>query len=842
MSLAHWLVAVLVFAGCGPTPRMAAESSRTADSRRAPPTSNACRASQNARDEAARLLQAGRLARCVRTLRAADALCPELAQNSWATLLECLGELGQTTELRSLSRTIRANHQPPKGDLAAAERWANTKSAEDDPMALLERARVGQEKGEVDAHRYLDRAVVALERKTGKPVELEAPNGFWGGVSALAWHGNRLAVAAGNVRVLDTETFKTLYELQNPYDITFLGFSDDGTRLLAGEREGLHTVWDLGHRQRLFSPAYRYPARCVLLSGDTARTISYQRGNVVLEPVISAGESDSYGGVDDEAAVSADGKLAAIRHGTNINVFRIRPYDNTPMPDACTRSIDEGPCWPPPRPEPLPRPAFTLRSPEGRNGCGDILTFSHDGKLLAAIAGDYDVLVFDVRARKRIAKVSHDGTVLVLELSGDGKRLATGAADHTARVWDADSGRELYQTEHADMVRAVALSPDAKRLASGSPDGTLRISDVATKQVVFESRPHVPRTDVIGFSPSGALLTGNSDGTVRIWTDVLGAHPSTVMLRSDILGFNELTTSLNGASVLASTGDGAMVEWSLADAKLTRKVPARADFPVQSTFASDRRSMFIGEQDGSIRKVWLSGTGATFRTQVLTRQWFDSIAVSHDGKTVAAGGQDNVIYLIDAQTGTLLRRLEGHRWLIHQIVFTKDDRHILSCGGDLRLWDITSGTSLVTDSRTVKRIALAPDDASVLAAFANGITALLALPSGAEIRTYDLHDTHPSALEFSPDGKWFATSSWRKELDIWSATSGQHLASLRAVEGLDAGYIVTASGQVRFVGKDRERAKRYAACRFGDLTFEFAVCEDFLTPLPSIREPSPAPN
>jgi WD40 repeat protein len=128
------------------------------------------------------------------------------------------------------------------------------------------------------------------------------------------------------------------------------------------------------------------------------------------------------------------------------------------------------------------------------------------------------------------------------------------------------------------------------------------------------------------------------------------------------------------------------------------------------------------------------------------------------------------------------------------------------------------------------RFALAPDGASVLVALDNGITLLLALPSGAPVRRYDLQGTYPTALEFSPDGKWFVTSSWQRELDIWSSTSGQHLASLRAVEGLDAGYIVTPSGQVRFVGKDRKQAKRYAACRFGDLTLEFEVCEDSLTP------------
>jgi WD40 repeat protein len=832
MSRAKWLLAVLVLAGCGPARRAPPVSEHAANPHRAPPMSDTCRASQDVRNDAAQLLQAGRLARCVRTLRAADAQCPGLAQDSWALLLECLGELGQPSELESLIRRIRASHEPPDSVLAAAERWASTKPAEDDPMALLERARIGQQQHESDAHRYLDRAVAALERKTGQPVKLDVPNGFWGGVSALAWHGDRLAVAAHGVRVLETETFKTLYELPHHHECTFLGFSDDGTRLIAGANNERIAVWDIVRRQRLFTSAYTENAHGVRLSGDNAKIMTYQNGNAVFQPLAKMGEPGPYGVVDSEAVVTADGKLAAIRNETNINVFRIRPYDDTPIPDACTQPLDEGPCWPPPRPERRPRPAFTLRSPEGSNGSVDILTFSRDGKRLAAIAGDFDVLVFDVGARRRIAKVTHDGTVLALALSDDGKRLATGAADDTARVWDVDSGRELYQTTHGDMVRAVTLSPDATRLASGSPDGTLRVSDVAAKQVLFESSPHVPRTDAIGFTPSGALLTGNSDGTVRIWTDVLGAHPSEVALRCDNSHIQALTTSLDGNLVLASTSDNALYEWSLSTEKLTRNLAARAHFMVPSSFGPDRRSIFFGDEDGSIREVRLSGTGTLFQAQATSSMGLRSIAVSHDGKTVAAGGQDHILYLIDAQTGKSRQRLEGHQWMVDQIFFTKDDQRILSRGGDFRLWDATSGASLLSDQDRYKVsvIALAPDDTSALVARDNGVTVLVALPSGEQIRKYDLHGIHPWALAFSPDGKWFVTASWQRELDIWSVTSGKHLASPRAVEGLDAGYIVTPEGQVRFVGKDQEQAKRYAACRFGDLTLDFAVCEDFLTP------------
>jgi WD40 repeat protein len=826
----RWLLVVFVMAGCTPMRNAPVVAKRAALSQSAPLMSEACRASQDARRTAVQLLASGRLERCVHTLRAADAECPELAESSWATLLECLGQVGHAAELQALITRVRASRSPSGSAVAAAQHWSSATPADDDPSTLLERGRMAEQQQQpAEAHRYFDRAVVAFERRSGRASELYAPNGFWGGVSALAWHGNRLAVAAGGVRMVDTETFKTLYELPHDEPCSFLVFSSDGMRLVAGADGESTTIWDLGARQRLFTSAYVEDPHGVRLTGDDVRGLVFQDRNVAFQPVVKLGEEGPYGGVEATVAISADGKLAALRTDRNIDVFRVRRYRPQSAKDTCVDSLEEPPhCKPFVRP--VPQPAFRLSSPEGGNGVGDALAFSGDGKRLAAISGDFDVLVFDLGTRRRIAKVSHDdGTVFTLALSSDGKRLATGAV-RTARVWDVDAGRELYQVTHDDLVRAVALSPDATRLASGSPDGTLRISDLAARRVLFESSPHVPRTDAIGFAPNGALLTGNSDGTVRVWTDMLGAHPRLSTLRSDDSHFQWVTASTDGSQVLAALGDNALRVWSPASGELTRSLPARSRFAAPAAFALDRRSIFFGDEDGVVREVLLSKTGTPLVAKAPAGVRLRSLAVSHDGKTIAAGGIDHVLYLIDAQTGFLRRRLEGHTWMVDQILFTKDDRRILSRGGDVRLWDAASGVSLLPEQRRhVVVIALAPDDASAILVQDDGITELVGLPSGERIKRYDL-GSRPWTLEFSPDGKWFVTATWQRELDVWSVTTGQHLASLRAVQGLDAGYIVTPEGKVRFVGQDQQQAKRHAACRFGDVTLDFAVCEDFLTP------------
>ena len=57
------------------------------------------------------------------------------------------------------------------------------------------------------------------------------------------------------------------------------------------------------------------------------------------------------------------------------------------------------------------------------------------------------------------------------------------------------------------------------------------------------------------------------------------------------------------------------------------------------------------------------------------------------------------------------------------------------------------------------------------------------------------------------DGSLLAAGSWQRDLGLWSVATGKRVLTLQAVEGLDAGYLITAQGEVEFVGADAERKK-----------------------------------
>jgi WD40 repeat protein len=68
-----------------------------------------------------------------------------------------------------------------------------------------------------------------------------------------------------------------------------------------------------------------------------------------------------------------------------------------------------------------------------------------------------------------------------------------------------------------------------------------------------------------------------------------------------------------------------------------------------------------------------------------------SVAVSHDGRFMAAGSLDNIVRIWEIATGILVDRLRGHESSVYSVVFTPDGKGVVSGSLDMtmKLWDIS---------------------------------------------------------------------------------------------------------------------------------------------------------
>jgi WD40 repeat protein len=152
------------------------------------------------------------------------------------------------------------------------------------------------------------------------------------------------------------------------------------------------------------------------------------------------------------------------------------------------------------------------------------VVFSPDGSLLAVAAGfDVDppagkevlpgsaIQLWDTASwRQRHRMVCHTEEVKNLTFSPDGRVLAASHADHTATLWDSNRGTRVQLLEDpAGEVTCLAFSPDGKKLATGNHDGWITFWDVktgrllVTLQALPAQKPAAGGTEWIAFTPAG---------------------------------------------------------------------------------------------------------------------------------------------------------------------------------------------------------------------------------------------------------------------------------------------------------------------------------------------------
>ena len=254
---------------------------------------------------------------------------------------------------------------------------------------------------------------------------------------------------------------------------------------------------------------------------------------------------------------------------------------------------------------------------------------------------------------------AHMSLVESMEYAPDGKTLITGSFQEVV-LWDPITGKIKKRIEgFADRVVTIAFSDDGQRFATGggapTEDGEIKIFRADGSPEFDVKSGHSDTVFGVRFSPDGKMLaTCGADKFVKVW-----GVPDAKLVKS-FEGHTHHVLDVGWKSdgkFLASAGaDNAIKVWDFEKGEQARTITGHTKQVTRLVFVG-KTPTFVTTSGDQQLKMWNVDNGGNVRNFAGGTDYLYAVAVSSDGKLVAAGGEEGVIRLYNGESSALIKEL-----------------------------------------------------------------------------------------------------------------------------------------------------------------------------------------
>jgi len=413
---------------------------------------------------------------------------------------------------------------------------------------------------------------------------------------------------------------------------------------------------------------------------------------------------------------------------------------------------------------------------------GRARAMSPDGIRLALTSGSA-VEIWNTKSGELLSRVkAHTHLISSCAWSPNGDRLVTGSWDSTARVWDAETLKtEDESPRHKREVDFIAVSPDRSTVASGSDDGTVKLWNVETGDLqetlshygavtgvaykganylystAYEERPFIHRWDVrsgfesakvpleslavaMDLSPDGQWIACLcADQSLRLWNTEQQSFSADIRGIGGMFEKSLCTFAPDSRRLFSVVPRNRLWVFDVVERQECFRTAEWINDTKGSELASCLRAAafspdgarVVAPVKGGDLQIYFSATGQQgVRLRARGRDIW-TVDWSPDGRLIAAGGDERVISVWEADSGELWTRLSGHIHRVNHCAFSPVGQRLASVSlldQQTFIWDVNEGSVLgVFQGIAGERVAWSSDGLSIAVGGDEGLVVILSL-------------------------------------------------------------------------------------------------------------------
>jgi len=359
------------------------------------------------------------------------------------------------------------------------------------------------------------------------------------------------------------------------------------------------------------------------------------------------------------------------------------------------------------------------------------------------------------------------------------------------RLDDLITGKGTKKFYIDGFITDISFSPNGRKFVSGDDDGNMSLWDIATNKKIldFGGGSQKNGTSSSALSKNGQYVILGGFNTLRLFDN---SKSKFIWKKIDTGGWVNHVIFTPDGKYIASTNSSNVIKFSDVMTGKVVKVFKGHSSKISGIVFSPNEDVFASSSYNGELKLWNINDGNEIKSFKGGAQEIYSLAFSPSGKYIAAGhdgGGDftgkwmNTQTIWNVENEKVINSFSGHYAGVGSIVFSPDEKYILSGSrdGTIKLWgihDIKSTKAFVGDTGSVTKLAFNKNKNIIFFGGQNGSIVALDIEKGIKTKRFKGGFSSIVSLDFSQEGKLMFAQNSEGLIRYWNTKTGKELLTM----------------------------------------------------------------